>query len=424
MAGYDEYLQKKADKKLCVINTQKEEKKVQEKQDEYMPATLKQFKDMYDPKLDEKISFEDRTKSYFDKADMMPDKEEKLGSIKEDSEDIYKNPEAFKNHEAEKKHGYDKEADRSFKQAEAFESDHKNNLKKTGRAEKKDFSLYQHREKVMRQRMDGLVRLAHIKTKSPTDEKYKTLKAEYSCLRILKGQLNALSQFATDEKEIKKFDDARQKLEKELEEVEEKLKAVIPFAYRLWLENHGLIYRPPEEIPDPEKLYDAINRDNEMPQEELSEITKGAKKEKIFGEDAPYDDPEEMKEIISHPCFAVKKDAQGNPVDKTEMQKLLWNEKWFEAIKNGDEKLKNDMLKEAYDRFLKFDFPTEEEIKEKGLKHFFSQDPSGYFEVIRLANSYDKVAKVDKFSKDYVSGNPELLNTIEMVRSWPPLDSE
>ena len=415
MGNFEEYLDKKEEKKLSVIYTGEEHKSLEETKDEQMPKDIEEFRRMYEERLQETSSFENRTKYYFEDAKLTASKGKRYRKIASDEKALKAYSTAYSNYSTSKRRDYATKAADAFDDAAKLEYKHQREVKHSGKPEKKDFALYKHREKVIRLRMEGMINAAKLKSRSETDEKYRVLKAQYSCLNVLKDQLNVISGFALDPKVKEKFEIEREKLENEIEKVEKDLSLILPSAYRRWEEDHGIVKRPDSDNFD--EILNAVMKENAIGQKELTQLQNGAKKSKIFGDDADYEDVNKVYRFVSHPCYVVKRDKQGFPIDDVEMKKWRWNKKWKDAIKKGDVDTKNEMLKQSYTRLLKYDFPTPEQIKKRGIRHFFTKNPSSFMEVIRLGGSYDELAEVDDYAGQIVAQNTKLKYAVIMAKS-------
>ena len=424
MSVYDQYLNKKAEKKLNVIDTGFKEKTLEEWQREQMPSSIEEFRHMYDTNAQKKSAFEDKTESYFQENGLTQDKNQKYSNNPEDAGVLMEHAAFFKIIGASKRDGYSESAAKAFEDAANLQQKQKKEAMLSGKKDK-DIELYQRDEKVIRLKMEGMVNEAKHRSKNDTERKYKVLKAKYSCLSVLKNELDALIGAATNEKDQQKFEAIKEELLDEIHAVEKELTVVIPTAYRIWEEEHGILRnRLNYQKKKTGDIYKSLSIDNSMVLDELLDIMDGAMENKSFGDDAPYEDRQKMYMAISHPLYVVRKDAHGFPISNVDLKKFQWNNRWKDALRTGDKETKEIMLKAAYNRLMEYKFPTEQELEEKGIEYFFNNDPTGMYEVMRMGATFENMTEVDSFVKQYLNEMPQLKAVITSAQKMFVLYSD
>ena len=100
---------------------------------------------------------------------------------------------------------------------------------------KTPLQIYEHREKMLRLRLEGRLEAAEAKAKSSDHEKYLKGKATLSCLMILKDQLVHLKgEKGLDKKSIRKFENKEKSLDREIDTARNYLQRVAPSSIELW----------------------------------------------------------------------------------------------------------------------------------------------------------------------------------------------
>ena len=425
MSGYEQYLDKKTQKKLNIIDTGFKEKTLEEWQREQMPSSIEEFRNMYDTNAQKKSAFEDRTESYFQDAGLTSEKVEKYTSNPEDVGSLKDQQAYYQIFGTSKRNEYSEMAEKAFEEAANIQQKQRKEAILSGKQKDKDIERYQRDEKVVRLKMAGMVDEAKHRSKNDTERKYKVLKAKYSCLSVLKNELDVIIGSATTERDQQKFEAIKEELLDEIHEVEKELTKVIPTAYRIWEEEHGILRRRPYNTKKKSSdAYKALSIDNSMALDELLDIMDGAMENKPFDDDAPYEDRQKMYMAISHPMYVVRKDSHGFPMSNIDLKKFQWNNRWKDAIKNGDTATKEIMRKAAYNRRLEYKFPTQQELEEKGIEYFFNNDPTGLYEVMRMGATFDNMTEVDSFVKQYLTEMPQLKDVILMAQKMFVLYSD
>ena len=60
--------------------------------------------------------------------------------------------------------------------------------------------------------------------------------------------------------------------------------------------------------------------------------------------------------------------------NEAELKKDQWHKKWLTAAGDNDKATMHKMLKEVYERFERIEMPTPEEVRSKGVMHFFKKE--------------------------------------------------
>lgn len=279
----------------------------------------------------------------------------------------------------------------------------------------KGFALYQHREKIMRLRMKAMEAAAKAKSRDSADEEYRIAKSKYSCLTILKDQLDVLSKDITlSASDRLKFSEARTKLDSELEKAKQNLNKKTPSSLQSWERKNGL-----DDA--------AIKRG--LPAKKRRNPNTTLTNEKINSMMGVLDREKEKSEyntgipITKHALKFVLRDENGQPLDDNEIKKQDWNREWLSAVQKADKTDRNRMLKESYGKLLRWELPSPQQIESKGIESFFLKDPAFFYEMANISRTFEQYRNSDGFVRKYCRDNPGFVNKAEMVKQlWSMLE--
>ena len=416
MEQLEQYVQKNSEQQKQEFYQQEINRGLSEVQ-EQQPVTAQEVFDKFEDRLSEKTSFEQRTEYYFKDSGYLEAKAQRYRNIAANKSKLVSYATAHKNHNSKKRKDYANNAATFFEKAAALE---KNEEDGTGVA------LYNKREKIMRLRMEGMIEAAKAKSTDEADEKRRILKAKYSCLSILNEQVKVISLSADGMKYSKEFEEKRKSLEKELAKVREDIEKSFPTSnLDKWQNANSLtedgikksLKERKKENPDitleGERIISTmsiLSKEGKRP--EYAQALDSMKRNQVLPN---LDDSGAESRIVSHPCYIVKRDKNGNPIDKAELKKDQWNRKWLKALGENDTRTKKYMIREAYQRFEKIEFPTPAQINKGGVMQMFKKDPVAFYEMLRMATSFDNYTKVDPYAKKYMEEHPELKKKADMA---------
>ena len=371
MNGFDGFIQKK--KQDRTIYTEQKQRGLPQEQKQH--ATVQDIYNKYENRVNEASTFEQRSEYYFRDSEMLRSKAKRYKTLATSGNEINAYSRNYKNHGASKRKKYANKAAESFEKAAALED--KISLNATG------LDLYKQREKIMRLRMEGMVNAAMLKSRSSADETYRILKAKLSCLTVLMDQLRELKEGVTNKTDLAYFDAEKIKLELELAKVKKDLEKNVPSTQNKWEKEHGL----------------DGNRDKKNRAAVAMERLQAGQGE-----------PANCLE------YSVRRDRNGNPIDRTELEKDNWNREYRQAIEQGDAEKKNRMMTEAFERIGAMRVPEPAEVSKKGILNFYEQNPGAFAEILRFGKSIEALKAADPAAAEYMNAHPELSEKAELAR--------
>ena len=354
-------------------------------------------------------SYADRTEYYFASQDLLEAKVDKYSRMGADEGGAISDfAKMHDNHSARKRKHYSKDAASSFKKA----LDQENKFNEEG---KSPADIYKNRAKIMGYRLDGMKKAAKAKSTSPENEAYRVAKATISCYTELKSQLQNLLG-ATGGAEYEKI---LKKLDKEIDDAEKTLLKHTKSVEEKWKEGNGLddpkvvAAKLAEQRKDnPDFTEDALVVMTYMNQfvaesnrpEFLSAVTESQRKG-VFRK-YPGGAADRLNMFV---CHYIKRDANGQPINKEEQEKEEWNHKWLEAISDETKEAeRREMMLKVFEEYEKIELPPFEELKEKGPMYFLEKDPFGFYELIHKATTLDNLKDADPFAEAYIKAHPLL----------------
>ena len=371
MSGLDKHMQKQKRDKTIYTNERTKRLVAAPEQ----KITAEELYDKIDTRINETSTFKDRSEYYFRDSEMTRAKAKRYKNISNSGDDIRNYSRVYKNHGTTKRKKYAKEAAASFEKAAAIEDTISNRTK--------GFELYKLREKALRFRMEGRVKAAMLKSQSKSDETFRMLKARYSSLSILMDQLNHLKEGVTDQAELNSFETEKAKLELELTKVKDEFQKSAPTAQKKWEKAQDLDRERNRKV----RTVRAINLLNPIQPEPRECIT-----------------------------FSVRRDPISETVDGVEEKKAEWNEKYLNALEDGDIEEKNRMMEEAFLRIGRLNIPLPSEVSKKGVIAFYEKDPVTLSELIRFAKGIDQLKESDAFAASYMTNHPALEKKAELAK--------
>ncbi len=342
-------------------------------------------------------TFAERTEYYFKTEGLLSAKEERYRKMSDDTDGaVGQFAEEHKNRSAKKRKKSAKKAAESFKKARDLED-------AASGKEMSALDTYKSRDAIMRARMDGMIEAAKVKAKSADDEGYRVAKAKLKCLTILHDQLVNLQ---TDEQR-KDFAKAKKDLLKELNSAQKEMaKYSQKQADEKWRAENGM--DDPQVIEEIRKncgnetataedvkvLLPVMTTSKELLRPEYMEAFEKCKENDVYKDMESGD----FNRIIMHPCYYVRRDKNGKPINKTEQKKAEWNQRWLEAVsdksKSGE---RTALLEEAYTRYAKMELPDLNEVKKKGAISVYQKDPVGIYSMCKFVLTIDNMRKREPF---------------------------
>ncbi|MBQ6441042.1 MAG: hypothetical protein IJJ13_00415 [Lachnospiraceae bacterium] len=356
----------------------------------------------------EETTFEERTAYYFEEEGLLSGKEERYQRISDGHDPkLEQFAEEHQNRSARKRKKSAKSAAQNFKKARELEA--------ASRGEDQSpFDTYQKRDQIMRARMAGMIDAARVKATSAEDEKYRIAKAKLKCLTILHDQLQHLrikeqeEDFIKTEKKLLKELNAAQKEAAKYakKQADEKWRAGNGLNDPAFLEEKLQEYKKTNEtvtMEDLKVMLPATIIGGEFARKEVAEAFEKTKENKVYKDLRSQD----MHRVMMHPCYYVRRDKNGTPINKTEQKKADWNQKWFDAVSDKSKSAeRNALLQQAYDRFAKMEVPDLSEVRKKGAKGIYLKDPVGIYSICMFSLSIDNMRKKEPFVDKYEKAHP------------------
>ncbi len=397
MAQFENYLERKKQNQEMQYRWDQEEKELP-KQKYEVGMDSYDLIDYYENRM-EQTAFAERTKYYFEDAGLLASKSKRYFNISEGGANVEEFAAQHKNHSADKRKKSANKAATAFGKA-AILAD-KYNKKKS-----KDFyEVYTRREEIMRLRMEGMEQAAETKSTSKNNEIYLKSKAKISCLMILMDQLRNLSKMAKlkgDTKSLQKLQKKGTSIKKELMKAQDDMRENILRTDLKWKEENGI------------NEFQAINM------VESARIETG--NHRIVEDDVKTRMSYKTLKVhmarykMKPPCHVVRLDRKGQPISLTEAKKKAWNDRYNEALENGDQETINEMNLEALRRIEKYDFPDPASLQKYDMNTLFRFHPAEYLEKFMNMPQFIKAhQKEGDPIKQYIEEHPVLKRKIEFM---------
>ena len=352
----------------------------------------------------EQTSFAERTEYYFKDHNYLNAKVERytsLGSDENKELNIY--AKKYTNRNARKRKARAKDAAKSFRKAKNLELELRKRENRNGGEPLPAIEIYLAHNDIMRARMEGMINAAKAKATDSQNEAYRIAKAKLSCLSNLYDQARNLQDKASRDD----FTKIQEGLLKEIADAQTALKKSKPKIDAEWKDSLGV---------NDQALINKIKKESENPYvkdedvklslvlQSLSEEAQRHKymevyrrSEEVFG---VKNDP--RPDVVAFGLDYVKRDKNGNPINKEEMRKDQWNHKWVETLcdKNkGDERRR--MIAQAFKRIKDIEMPTPSELRKNGAVYYLKKDMCKYYSLICLSLHIDNVRPLEPFAKEY-----------------------
>lgn len=381
----------------------------------------------------ETSTFEERTEYYFKDSEYMQAKETRYRSLAKDKGGEMK---AYA-----KKHGYRSATKRKKKATAAANSfakaseleialNEKEAAAAEGGQEMDHKELFEARFEIINARLEGMKNAARAKATSKDDEEYRIAKATLSCLHTMLDQVNYLRLEAVKHKDY--FDAMQADLNSQIETEKAKVSKYRQAPTDRWIEAKGLNDQAtlekmvkdsgnPFATTEDAKMAGILSQIcNEHATPEMREIEREINEKNSMG----FALDTRSDELIA-PMEVVRKDKYGKPLTKEDLRKEQWNKRWIKACKDPEGDFdRKALLIESIENFKKLDFPTPEQLKEKGLKYFIKKDPATIWGIskfgLRLDNIRPKFPIIDdymKFDKEFKAKMDAAVSLSNMFRN-------
>jgi len=373
-----------------------------------------------DERFKDQSTFEERTRYYFKANEMTEAKKIRYTNISKDKNaakemhDNYGTHSAYKRRKAAGK-AADK-FDKANKLASQFFEDNKTPMQ-----------IYNHREEMMKLRLEGRLAATEAKAKSPEHEKYLKAKAKLSTLMVLKEQIVHLKEKSTDKKMLDQFNEKEKLLDQELQAAKINIEQVSPSAMLLWqkLQKDG--------------EYDCSGKTFTKRLKNSKKINANfGEKEGVLLTSLQY---MHMQKVQWPQRLILENNKR--PLNKRELKKEAWNRNYKEVLseerqynksKTGNgpkyygtksevqvqEEKKNYMI-EAMNRVLDFKIPSKEVMyNTKDFFNVFNNNLPEYYEMLYVALPHleSKLgSKENSFEKDYIEDHKEFNKKISDLKT-------
>ena len=373
-------------------------------------------------------SFQDRTKYYFQDAEVMEAKAARYRSIANpasmrDKTDMDMFSSKYKNHSARKRKRSAGQASEAFMKAAKLENKYKGDFEQGSKATSVD--KLKHRKEIMKVRLEGMTKAAAVKSTSKENENYRVLKANISCHRILREQAKELLKNETNEKQKNVLEGELSKIEEKLSEYENAMKEMIPPVSKQWEKGLGF----PEEL---DKKTEELQAQNEDINSEDAEVLIKMRSMNSYATDQKYNDvlenlelngmykgykarPGDVGRMLTAGLKTVLKDKNGLPVNKVEALKEKENQEWLDALSKGNVEKKNKVLENRFEYFMKLPIPSPEEIQKKGVDQLLKENPAEINDIMNFSLTISNLESVDPFVKEYKTDHPEIVQKLRVA---------
>ena len=359
--------------------------------------------------------FATRTKYYFEDATVMQAKAQRYRNLADNGRDIEAHANRFGNRSARKRKKSAVAAADAFDHAAALEEQYRSQMQ-----EQDSVTQFQQKKEIMEARLLGMKKAAEVKSTSQENETYRMLKAEISCLSILKEQGQELEKQEQNAQQKEQLRAEIKKVRKDLVKAQQKLSGVMPSPQKQWMNQ---VYSETKVKAQYEQwkqvnpdLTEEDTRINMVLQQFGTEILKpeytralqALEKNGMYQKKGkPYEYEEgDNSRFFTFAIRAVMKDEHGQPINQTELEKDRHNKDWVRAIQTGDVELKNRVLMEQFRYVESLRVPSPREIRERGIEFYFEKDPALFTDLMRLGGMFDNLKEIDSFAKQYEEEHP------------------
>ena len=380
MAQFEEYLKRQKKGQSEVFRIDEYQKGLSDDQRfdaDYDPA---QLEEVFQNRLQDS-TYNERTMYYFKDQGLYAAKARRYWNLgnEEEGGKLDQFGEKYTHHSASKRRKAAKAAGNAFGKATLL-------VKKNHEKEKKaknDYEIFELREAIIRLRMEGMENAAEVKARNADHEKYLKCKAKVSCLMMLQDQLRNLKKNANrvnDQAVLRKFDKKEEALKRELTTAKRKLSSVAVPADTTWALENDIKGKT-------ETLYGGrLDDRNIEPQMTAMQAKTLAILQTINAQNKKN----------AAPLYTIRLDRQGHPINKAEVQKMAWNEKYEKIMQDNDRNAKNEMLLTVAKRVERYRLPDIKAFQNGSVLEKFQNRPIEYYEMMLKTPDFLNAQMVDK----------------------------
>ena len=366
----------------------------------------------------------ERTKYYFEEQGIMTAKATRYRTLATQGDAITRYSRRYTNHSASKRKKSARKAAAAFENVARLEQQYASE-------DADSVTALKHKEEIIRARLEGMKKAAEVKSRSKKNEAYRKLKAQVSCLTILKEQADNLwlNEKNTELKKQLKVEITR--IDKELQKANDDITKMVPSAVSQWEKEIGI----PDKVSSNLKIYRRLNPECDeesaetiMRMKNLSlelqsyckqEILDRIKATGVFpnfrGNQGDY------SRFLQFNLLPVLRDKNGRPINAAEQKKAEHNQKWIDAVTNKDNKTDkaeikekvNSVMAESIEYFQSLHIPSPREFRERGARYYHKKDPCMFYTIQRLTLTWDNLRADYQDAQDYEDTHPEFKKKLD-----------
>ena len=368
----------------------------------------------------------DRTKYYFQDAEVMEAKAARYRSIANpvsarDKTDMDMFSSKYKNHSARKRKKSAKQAAAAFKKTAKLEDKYKKDFENNSKVTSLD--KLKHRKEIMTARLEGMEKAAAVKSTSKENEKYRILKARISCQRILREQARELLSTEGSKNQKMVLEGELSLIEAQLSEYENAMKDMMPPVAKQWGDGLGLPEAAEAKLSEAQMVNPEINEDDLEVQMKMNAMNSYMLEDETMRTMQNLEANGMYKgfkanvagssRIFAFGMRTVLRDKNGLPVNKEEAKKDKENQKWKDALARGNVEEKNRIIVSRFEDFMKIRIPTPEELQKKGVIGLLRENPAELNDIMNFSVSVGDIRKIDPFVNEYEAAHPEIAKKLK-----------
>ncbi len=373
MAQFEDYLEKQRKGHSEAFRIDEYQKRLMPKDDDDLIEQVPQgaaFDFEFDPgQLEEKYqnrfrdsSYQERTMYYFQDEGLYAAKARRYWILgkKENNVEMERYAAQYTHHSASKRKKAANAAGNAFGKAALLVQENHIKEKKA----KNDYEIFELREAVMRLRMEGMGKAAEAKSRNADHETYLKCKTKISCLLILQDQLRNLRKNAkrfNDQRVLQKFAEKTNALRAELENAKRKMSTINRNADALWAQENS--------IPEKTRNLMAGQNAEQMTEDQAKAL-------------AVLQTIHEKNQEHPSPCYSLRLDRNGQPMNKAELQKMDWIQKNKKVMQGNDQEAKDQMLLEVAKRVESYKLPDVTAFQNGSVLELFCQHGVEFYEML------------------------------------------
>jgi hypothetical protein len=399
MPKFEDYLSRKSDEQQKSLFIAEEQTRDIETQRAYSLGT-DQLQERIESRVSDKTTLSERTDYYFRNHDMLHAKAIRYRALSTNVDKTDEDSRRYGNKKAPRRRQSAREAGELFEQA-------RNAVQNFDEGGKSTIEIFQHRAQVMELRLKARHKAAEVKARSAEHEAYLKDKATYSCMTILKEQLEDLRE-KTNGMEVDtllQFNKKQAELEKMIEAAKERLEKSGKSAARIWQEtrdgNDALDGVRFKKVTYP--LYHSTN----------SDMSEDAVRTLLTLQEMDKQKREQNKEW---PLSIVLKTSEDNYVTEGEEEKDKINREY--QNENTTPQRKEEIKRKALLKVQKYRLPSLKEMKGEKLIRHLNANLSDYYDVIKVALPHLLNPPEDSYEKQYIDQHPEFKDKLQDLKAY------